>query len=128
MPFDSPEDAIRIANDTPFGLSGAIHTRDPERGAELAKEIDSGMVHVNDRTIDDEPLVASGGEKASGYGRMNGPWALEEFTTLKWISVQHTPIRSIRQARSCICTSPSFTSTTLPTIMIALLNQLVSWT
>ena len=91
MPFDSPDDAIRIANDSAFGLSGAIHTRDVERGAELAKEIDSGMIHINDGTINDEPLVAFGGEKASGFGRLNGQWALEEFTTLKWVSVQHTP-------------------------------------
>jgi vanillin dehydrogenase len=91
IPFDTPEDAVRIANETPFGLSGAIHTRDVERGAELAKQIDSGMVHVNDGTINDEPLVAFGGEKASGIGRLNGRWALEEFTTLKWVSVQHKP-------------------------------------
>jgi aldehyde dehydrogenase (NAD+) len=89
MPFDTPEEAIRIANDSPFGLSGAIHTRNVEWGAEMAKQIDSGMVHVNDGTINDEPLVAFGGEKASGIGRLNGKWALEEFTTLKWISVQH---------------------------------------
>ena len=91
IPFDTPEEAIRIANESPFGLSGAIHTRDVEHGAELAKQIDSGMVHVNDGTINDEPLVAFGGEKASGVGRLNGKWALEEFTTLKWVSVQHKP-------------------------------------
>jgi vanillin dehydrogenase len=90
MPFDTPEDAVRIANDTPFGLSGAIHTRNAEWGAQMAKQIDSGMVHVNDATINDEPLVAFGGEKASGIGRLNGQWALDEFTTWKWISVQHT--------------------------------------
>jgi vanillin dehydrogenase len=89
MPFDAPEEAVRIANDSPYGLSGAIHTKDAERGAELAKQIDSGMVHVNDGTINDDPLIAFGGEKASGVGRLNGKWALEEFTTLKWISVQH---------------------------------------
>jgi len=89
IPFDTPEEAIRIANDSPFGLSGAIHTRNVEWGAEFAKQIDSGMVHVNDGTINDEPLVAFGGEKASGIGRLNGKWALEEFTTLKWVSVQH---------------------------------------
>ena len=89
IPFDTTDEAIRIANDSPFGLSGAIHTRDVEYGAELAKQIDSGMVHVNDGTINDEPLVAFGGEKASGVGRLNGKWALEEFTTLKWVSVQH---------------------------------------
>ena len=91
MPFETPEEAIRIANDSPYGLSGAIHTRDVERGAELAKQIESGMVHVNDGTINDDPLIAFGGEKASGVGRLNGRWALEEFTTMKWVSVQHKP-------------------------------------
>ena len=89
MPFDTEEEALRIANDSPYGLSGAIHTQDAERGAELAKQFDSGMVHVNDGTINDDPLIAFGGEKASGVGRLNGKWALEEFTTMKWISVQH---------------------------------------
>ena len=89
MPFDTPEHAVRIANDSPYGLSGALHTKDAEYGAELAKHFDSGMVHVNDGTINDDPLIAFGGEKASGVGRLNGKWALEEFTTLKWISVQH---------------------------------------
>jgi vanillin dehydrogenase len=89
IPFDTPAEAVQIANDSPYGLSGAIHTQDAERGAELAKQIDSGMVHVNDGTINDDPHIAFGGEKASGVGRLNGKWALEEFTTLKWISVQH---------------------------------------
>ncbi|MBZ5570940.1 MAG: aldehyde dehydrogenase family protein [Acidobacteriia bacterium] len=89
MPFDTEEEALRIANDSPYGLSGAIHTQDAERGAELAKQFDSGMVHVNDGTINDDPLIAFGGVKASGVGRLNGKWALEEFTTMKWISVQH---------------------------------------
>ena len=91
IPFNTPNDAIRIANNNAFGLSSAIHTHNVEHEAELAKEIDSGMIHVNDGTINDEPLVAFGGEKASGIGRLNGQWALEEFTTLKWVSVQHTP-------------------------------------
>jgi len=89
IPFDTPEEAIQIANDSPFGLSGAIHTKDVEQGAEIAKQIDSGAVHINDGTINDEPFIAFGGEKASGVGRLNGRWALEEFTTLKWVSVQH---------------------------------------
>jgi acyl-CoA reductase-like NAD-dependent aldehyde dehydrogenase len=91
IPFDTTEEALKIANDSAFGLSGAIHTKDVEYGAELAKQIDTGMIHVNGGTIDDEPLVAFGGEKASGVGRLNGRWALEEFTTLKWVSVLHKP-------------------------------------
>jgi acyl-CoA reductase-like NAD-dependent aldehyde dehydrogenase len=91
MPFDTSDEAVQIANESAFGLSGAIHTRDVEHGAELAKQIDSGAIHVNDGTINDDPLVAFGGEKASGVGRLNGKWALEEFTTWKWVSVQHKP-------------------------------------
>ena len=47
------------------------------------------MIHVNDCTIHDEPIVAFGGEKQSGLGRLNGPWSLDEFTTMKWVSVNH---------------------------------------
>jgi acyl-CoA reductase-like NAD-dependent aldehyde dehydrogenase len=89
IPFETPDEAVRIANESAFGLSGAVHTKDLEYGAEIAKQIDSGAIHVNDGTINDDPLVAFGGEKASGVGRLNGRWALEEFTTLKWVSVQH---------------------------------------
>ncbi len=91
MPFDTVQEAIDMANDSRFGLSGAIHTSDVEYGAELAKQIRTGMVHINDGTINDEPVVAFGGEKDSGFGRLNGRWALEEFSTLKWVSVQHKP-------------------------------------
>ena len=89
IPFETEEDAIRIANDTRFGLSGAIHTARLERGVEMAKKVHTGMIHVNDITINDEPIVAFGGEKQSGLGRLNGEWSLEEFTTLKWISVNY---------------------------------------
>jgi len=89
IPFSTDEEAITIANNTPFGLSGAIHTANVERGVEISKKIHTGMIHVNDVTINDEPIVAFGGEKQSGLGRLNGEWSLEEFTTLKWISVNY---------------------------------------
>ncbi len=89
IPFETEEEAIEIANNTRFGLSGAVHTSNLERGVELAKKVHTGMIHVNDLTINDEPIVAFGGEKQSGLGRLNGEWSLEEFTTLKWISVNY---------------------------------------
>ncbi|MFJ7738809.1 aldehyde dehydrogenase family protein [Lysinibacillus sp. NPDC097287] len=89
IPFDTDEEAIAIANDTKFGLSGAVHTANIERGVQFAKQVHTGMIHVNDITINDEPIVAFGGEKQSGIGRLNGEWSLEEFTTLKWIAVNH---------------------------------------
>ncbi|MEK5037750.1 aldehyde dehydrogenase family protein [Sporosarcina sp. FSL K6-3457] len=89
IPFETEEEAIAIANDTRFGLSGAIHTSSIERGVEMAKKIHTGMIHVNDITINDEPIVAFGGENQSGIGRLNGQWSLDEFTTMKWISVNY---------------------------------------
>ncbi len=89
IPFDGEEDAVRLVNDTPYGLSGAVHTADVERGVAFARRIDTGMFHVNDGTVHDEPLVAFGGEKSSGIGRLNGDATVEAFTTQKWISIQH---------------------------------------
>ncbi|WP_163970235.1 aldehyde dehydrogenase family protein [Oceanobacillus halotolerans] len=85
---DSDEEAIDIANDTQYGLSGAVHAGSPERGVKVAKQIVTGMVHVNDQSVNDEPLIAFGGEKDSGLGRFGGERSLEEFTTMQWISIQ----------------------------------------
>ncbi|GAA1983160.1 aldehyde dehydrogenase family protein [Kitasatospora viridis] len=89
VPFDGEEEAIALANNTPFGLSGAVHSGSVERGVRVAQRIESGMVHVNDGTIADEPIVPFGGEKNSGVGRLNGESTVEAFTTQKWISIQH---------------------------------------
>ncbi|MGW2178529.1 aldehyde dehydrogenase family protein [Streptomyces sp. NPDC001732] len=89
MTFDGEDDAVRIANDTPYGLSGAVHTRDVERGVRFARRVVSGMFHVNDATVQDDPLVAFGGEKFSGLGRLNGEATVDAFTTQRWVSVQH---------------------------------------
>lgn len=88
---DSEEEAIRVANDSEYGLSGAVHAGSIEHGVEVAQQIETGMIHVNDQGVNDEPIVAFGGEKASGLGRYGGEWALHEFTTVKWISVQTKP-------------------------------------
>lgn len=90
IPFSSEKEALELANDTEFGLSSAVFTRDLEKGLVFAQQIKSGMAHVNDQTVNDEPEAPFGGEKNSGLGRYNGEWALEEFTTIKWISVQTT--------------------------------------
>ncbi|BCJ88230.1 aldehyde dehydrogenase family protein [Effusibacillus dendaii] len=89
IPANSQEEAILIANDSEYGLSGAVFSGSLERGIQVAQQIHTGMIHVNDQTINDEPHIAFGGEKGSGLGRFNGEWSLEEFTTVKWISVQH---------------------------------------
>jgi vanillin dehydrogenase len=89
IPFDTDEQAIELANDSHFGLSGALHTRDLDRGIQLARQVETGMIHVNDASIHDEPIVAFGGAKQSGIGRLNGQWSLDEFTEMKWVSVNH---------------------------------------
>jgi len=86
-PFDTDEEAVAIANASEYGLSGAVHTGDVERGVRVARQIDTGMVHVNDASIHDEPIIAFGGSKHSGIGRLNGQWSLDEFTTMKWVWV-----------------------------------------
>ncbi|MFD7616362.1 aldehyde dehydrogenase family protein [Streptomyces sp. NPDC059802] len=87
--FDGEDEAVRIANDTPYGLSGAVHTRSAERGVRFARRVVSGMFHVNDSTVQDDPPAAFGGEKSSGAGRLNGEATVDAFTTQKWISIQH---------------------------------------
>lgn len=86
---DGEEDALRIANDTEYGLSSAVFTRDVERGVRFALRVEAGMTHVNDSPVNDDANTAFGGEKASGIGRFGGEWAIEEFTTDHWVSVQH---------------------------------------
>jgi aldehyde dehydrogenase (NAD+) len=82
-------DALRLANDTEYGLSSAVHTRDRERGTRFALQVHAGMTHVNDSPVNEEDNTAYGGEKLSGLGRFGGDWSIEEFTTDHWISVQH---------------------------------------
>ena len=85
------EDALRIANDTEYGLSGSVFTRDLERGVRFAEQLEIGMVHVNDAPVIDMPYNPFGGEKNSGIGRFNGDWAVRAFTTDRLVTVQQTP-------------------------------------
>jgi acyl-CoA reductase-like NAD-dependent aldehyde dehydrogenase len=85
------EQAISIANETPYGLSASVFTRDFNTGLAIAERIESGIVHINDQTVHDEPQVPFGGIKDSGWGRFGGRSGLEEFTELRWISMQRSP-------------------------------------
>lgn len=82
------EHALEIANDTAYGLSSAIITNDLQKALDFALRSDAGMVHINDTTISDEPHIAFGGVKASGFGREGGRASIEEMTELKWITFQ----------------------------------------
>jgi acyl-CoA reductase-like NAD-dependent aldehyde dehydrogenase len=84
---DSADEAIDRANATRYGLSAGIITTDPDRGFALAQRLESGIVHVNDQTIADEPQMPFGGTKESGYGRFGGEAVINEFTELRWITI-----------------------------------------
>ena len=85
------EEAVNVANDTPYGLSAAVFGRDIARALSVAQRIDSGICHVNGTTVHDQAQMPFGGVKASGYGRFGGKAAINEFTELRWITIQTTP-------------------------------------
>ena len=93
---NSVDEAVRIANDTEYGLSAAVFGRDIARAFNVAKRIESGICHVNGPTVHDEAQMPFGGVKASGYGRFGGKAGIAEFTELRWITIetgpQHYPI------------------------------------
>jgi benzaldehyde dehydrogenase (NAD) len=88
---DSADEAVRVANDTEYGLSAAVFSENVPAALELAQQIESGICHINDTTVQDEPQMPFGGVKASGFGRFGGRAALEEFTELRWITIQEQP-------------------------------------
>jgi acyl-CoA reductase-like NAD-dependent aldehyde dehydrogenase len=88
---EDEEEALRVANNSPFGLSSGIITRDFVKGLAIAERLETGMVHINDSSVRDEPQVPFGGVKDSGWGRHGGLAALEEFTELRWVIMQRTP-------------------------------------
>lgn len=84
----SDEEAIAFANKTEFGLSSSIFTEDVERAREYAIGLEFGMTHINDQTVNDLPNAPFGGMRNSGVGRFGVPFVIDEFTQLKWISIQ----------------------------------------
>ena len=89
------EQAIRVANDTEYGLSAAVFSRDIRRAMAVARRIESGICHINGPTVQDEAQMPFGGVKSSGYGRFGGRAAVAEFTDLRWVTIedpnQHYP-------------------------------------
>jgi acyl-CoA reductase-like NAD-dependent aldehyde dehydrogenase/ABC-type branched-subunit amino acid transport system ATPase component len=82
------DDAVRIANDTPYGLSSAVFSRDITRAFAVARRLETGICHINGPTVHDEAQMPFGGVKDSGYGRFGGKAAIAEFTELRWITIQ----------------------------------------
>ena len=88
IPFRTDAEAIAIANDTEYGLSSGVITRDENRGLAIAEALQTGMCHVNCSSVNDEPHVPFGGSKSSGVGRHGGRWATESFTETRWITLE----------------------------------------
>ena len=85
---DSADEAVDRANATGYGLAAGIITRDNDKGFALAQKLESGIVHVNDQPVGDEPQMPFGGVKDSGWGRFGGRAAMDEFTELRWVTIQ----------------------------------------
>jgi len=90
VPVEGDDEAVRVANDSDYGLAAAVFGEDVDHALEIARRIESGICHVNSSTVHDEPQMPFGGVKSSGWGRFGGSAALEEFTELRWMSVQQT--------------------------------------
>ena len=84
-------DAIRLANHSEYGLSAAVFTRDTARGLRVARQIQSGMCHINGPTVHDEAQMPFGGVGSSGYGRFGGKAGIDSFTELRWITIETQP-------------------------------------
>jgi vanillin dehydrogenase len=85
--FRTDDEAIALNNDTEYGLSSGIFTRDEARALAMAQRLETGMCHVNCSSVNDEPHVPFGGSKASGLGRHGGRWSVETFTETRWITL-----------------------------------------
>jgi acyl-CoA reductase-like NAD-dependent aldehyde dehydrogenase len=85
------EAAIAAANDSEYGLSAAVFSRDIARALAVARRIQSGICHINGPTVHDEAQMPFGGVKASGYGRFGGQAGVAEFTELRWITIDTQP-------------------------------------
>lgn len=88
-------EAVRVANDTEYGLSSAVFSRDIRRAMAVAARIQAGICHINGPTVGDEAQMPFGGVKGSGYGRFGGKASIAEFTDLRWVTIedpgQHYP-------------------------------------
>ena len=82
------EEAIRVANDTAYGLSAAVFGADMTRALAVATRIESGSVHINGATVQNEPQAPYGGMKQSGYGRFDGRAVIDQFTEVKWVTIE----------------------------------------
>ena len=88
-PVESADAAVDLANDTEYGLTGGVISRDLGAALDVVSRVRSGIIHVNDQGIGDEPMAPFGGVKNSGYGKFGGTAGIESFTEQRWVTIQH---------------------------------------
>jgi benzaldehyde dehydrogenase (NAD) len=92
IPFDTDDQAVELANDTDYGLSAAVISKDVSRALVLGERIQAGLLHINDQTVNDDVVNPFGGVGASGNGTsIGGPANWEEFTQWQWITIKGSP-------------------------------------
>jgi acyl-CoA reductase-like NAD-dependent aldehyde dehydrogenase len=89
-PVDSADAAVDLANNTEYGLTGGVISRDLNAALDVVSRVRSGIIHINDQGIADEPMAPFGGVKNSGYGRFGGTAGIESFTEQRWVTIQST--------------------------------------
>ena len=90
QPVDSTEAAIDMANDTDYGLTGGVISRELNAALDVVSRVRSGIIHINDQGIADEPMAPFGGVKNSSYGKFGGTAGIESFTEQRWVTIQHS--------------------------------------
>jgi acyl-CoA reductase-like NAD-dependent aldehyde dehydrogenase len=85
--FADDDTAVALANDTENGLTCGIITENATHGLAVARRVRTGIVHINDQSVADEPQAPFGGVKASGYGRFGGRWGIEAFSNTRWVTL-----------------------------------------
>ncbi|NKX50474.1 aldehyde dehydrogenase family protein, partial [Arthrobacter deserti] len=81
-------EAVALANNTNYGLTAGVITVNLQEGIEVAQRLRTGIAHVNDQPVQDEPMAPFGGIQQSGYGKFGGQAGINSFTELRWVTVQ----------------------------------------
>jgi acyl-CoA reductase-like NAD-dependent aldehyde dehydrogenase len=88
LEVDTPDEAVALANNTNYGLTAGVITENLQEGLEVAQRLRTGIAHVNDQPVQDEPMAPFGGIQQSGYGKFGGQAGINSFTELRWVTVQ----------------------------------------
>jgi vanillin dehydrogenase len=88
LEVDGADEAVALANQTSYGLTAGVISENLHEGIEVARRLRTGIVHVNDQTVADEPQAPFGGIQDSGYGKFGGQAGIDSFSELRWVTIQ----------------------------------------